>query len=51
MVTKVFVQVIVPSLAAIDNEIIGEVLSKVTSTTFEEMPVAHPLAVFVTTTL
>ena len=44
-------QVIVPSFAAEDNAITGELLSNTTVTTFEFILEAHPLKVFVTTIL
>ena len=51
IVTSVFVQVIVPLFTPDDKVIVGVVLSKTTFTTFDAIPVAQPLTVFVTTTL
>ena len=49
--TNVLLQVIVPLLLPVVKETEGAVLSKVIFTTFEAIPVAQPLVVFVTTTL
>ena len=51
IVTSVFVHVIVPLFVAEDRVITGTVLSKLTVTTFDEILVAQPEFVFVTTTL